>query len=137
MRYYSCDSHVVEPPEVFAGLEGRFGERAPQIVIGHQGRPGEFVLLPGSPPIPVGRLGIAGNRLDDPATQERITLGYAGLNPGVLDPHRRRDDWSASAAYPCPTSTPRSPSCNERGPGACGASPSRPTCPPRSPTAIP
>ena len=92
MRYYSCDSHVVEPPEVFAGLEGRFGSRAPQIVIGHQGRPGEFVLLPGSPPIPVGRLGIAGNRLDDPATQERITRGYAGLNPGVLDPHRRLDE---------------------------------------------
>ena len=28
--YYSCDSHVVEPPEVFAGLECRFGDRAPQ-----------------------------------------------------------------------------------------------------------
>ena len=31
-RYYSCDSHVVEPPEVFAGLEERFGSRAPRIV---------------------------------------------------------------------------------------------------------
>jgi predicted TIM-barrel fold metal-dependent hydrolase len=92
MRYYSCDSHVVEPPEVFSGLEARFGSRAPQIVNGHQGRPGEFVLLPGSPPIPIGRLGIAGNRLDDPATQERISRGYAGLNPGVLDPHKRLDE---------------------------------------------
>jgi predicted TIM-barrel fold metal-dependent hydrolase len=92
MRYYSCDSHVVEPPEVFAGLEDRFGERAPRIVDGLDGRPGEFVLLPGSVPIPVGRLGIAGNRLDDPATQERINRGYAGLNPGVLDPHARLDE---------------------------------------------
>ena len=92
MRYYSCDSHVVEPPEVFSGLEQRFGDRAPRIVDGHDGKPGEYVLLPGSPPIPVGRLGIAGNRLDDPATQERIGRGYAGLNPGVLDPHARLDE---------------------------------------------
>ena len=27
--YYSCDSHFVEAPEVFAGLEADFGERAP------------------------------------------------------------------------------------------------------------
>lgn len=92
MRYYSCDSHVVEPPEIFSGLEQRFGDRAPRIVDGHDGKLGEYVLLPGSPPIPVGRLGIAGNRLDDPATQERIARGYAGLNPGVLDPHRRLDE---------------------------------------------
>ena len=32
MRYYSCDSHVVEPKQVFDGLEERFGERAPRIV---------------------------------------------------------------------------------------------------------
>ena len=31
-QYYSCDSHVVEPPMVFAGLEQRFGSRAPHIV---------------------------------------------------------------------------------------------------------
>jgi uncharacterized protein len=92
MRYYSCDSHVVEPPEVLSGLEQRFGDRAPRIVNGHDGKPGEYVLLPGSPPIPVGRLGIAGNRLDDPATQQRIGRGYTGLNPGVLDPHARLDE---------------------------------------------
>ncbi|MFN0089638.1 MAG: amidohydrolase family protein [Acidimicrobiales bacterium] len=92
MRYYSCDSHVVEAPEVFLGLDERFGERAPRIVNGLDGKRGEFVLLPGSPPIPVGRLGIAGNRLDDPRTQERISQGYAGLNPGVMDPHRRLDE---------------------------------------------
>ena len=31
MRYYSCDSHVVEPRQVFEGLEQRFGSRAPRI----------------------------------------------------------------------------------------------------------
>src|SRR5207244_12996347 len=29
---YSADSHIVEPQELFAGLERRYGERAPLIV---------------------------------------------------------------------------------------------------------
>ncbi len=28
MRYYSCDSHLVEAREIFEGLESRFGDRA-------------------------------------------------------------------------------------------------------------
>jgi predicted TIM-barrel fold metal-dependent hydrolase len=92
MRYYSCDSHVVEAREVFEGLEERFGARAPRIIRDHEGRPGDWLLLPGLGPIPVGRLGIAGNRLDDPATHERIARGYDGLNPGVRDPSKRLDE---------------------------------------------
>ena len=89
MRYYSCDSHVVEPQVVFEGLEERFGDRAPRIVHDYNGQKGDWLVLPGIGPIPVGRLGIAGSRLDDPRTHERIALGYAGLNPGVLDPSKR------------------------------------------------
>jgi len=92
MRHYSCDSHVVEAREVFEGLEGRFGDRAPRIERDLGGKPGDWLVLPGTRPIPVGRLGIAGSRLDDPATEERIAKGYDGLNPGVLDPHRRLDE---------------------------------------------
>lgn len=92
MRYYSGDSHVVEAREVFEGLEARFGERAPRIERDHGGRPGDWLLLPGGGPIPVGRLGIAGSRLDDPKTHERIARGYEGLNPGVLDPSKRLDE---------------------------------------------
>jgi predicted TIM-barrel fold metal-dependent hydrolase len=92
MRYYSCDSHVVEAREVFEGLESRFGEQAPQVIHDHKGRPGDWLVLPGMPPVPVGRLGIAGNRLDDPKTDERIARGYDGLNPGVRDPHARLDE---------------------------------------------
>lgn len=29
--YFSCDSHVVEPPGVCEGLEARFGSRAPRL----------------------------------------------------------------------------------------------------------
>ena len=86
--YYSCDSHVVEPPEVFAGLEHRFGARAPQIVQNPQGKRGTYIAF-GKTMFSVGRLGIAGHRLDDPETQELIARGYAGLNPGVYDPAAR------------------------------------------------
>ena len=90
MRYYSCDSHVVEPASVFDGLEREFGSRAPRIEsVPDQG---EFIVLPKAGRIPVGRLGIAGHRLDDPATDALIARGYAGLNPGVLDPAARLDE---------------------------------------------
>jgi predicted TIM-barrel fold metal-dependent hydrolase len=88
--YYSCDSHVVEPPEVFAGLEREFGERAPQIVANERGDRTTVVL--GGIPLPVGRFGIAGHRLDDPATDELISRGYEGMNPGCFDPTIRLKD---------------------------------------------
>jgi predicted TIM-barrel fold metal-dependent hydrolase len=88
--YYSCDSHVVEAPEVFAGLEERFGERAPRVVHELGGRAGTFLYWPKqNRPIPVGRFGIAGHRLDDPETQQRILRGWDGMNPGVRDPVAR------------------------------------------------
>lgn len=92
MRHYSCDSHVVEAREVFEGLESVFGNRAPRIEHGFKGKPGDWLVLPNTAPIPVGRLGIAGNRLDDPKTDALIARGYEGLNPGVKDPHRRLDE---------------------------------------------
>jgi predicted TIM-barrel fold metal-dependent hydrolase len=86
--YFSCDSHVVEPPEVFAGLEERFGSRAPRLVTDPNGKRGTYVAF-GDTLMNVGRLGIAGNRLDDPKTHELMARGYAGLNPGVHDPAAR------------------------------------------------
>ena len=88
--YYSCDSHVVEAPEVFEGLEERFGERAPRVIHEFAGREGTFLYWPKqNRPIPVGRFGIAGHRLDDPETQKRILKGWDGMNPGVRDPAAR------------------------------------------------
>ncbi len=92
MRYYSCDSHVVEPREIYEGLDKRFGNAAPRLERDVRDRPGDYICLPGAPPIAIGRLGIAGNRLDDPKTDELIARGYAGLNPGIHDPHRRLDE---------------------------------------------
>ncbi len=92
MRYYSCDSHVVEAREVFEGLEERFGSRAPRIEHNYKGKPGDWIVLPGTAPVPVGRLGIAGNRLGEASTDAKIAMGYEGLNPGVKDPHARLDE---------------------------------------------
>ncbi len=89
--YYSCDSHVVEPADVFAGLDARFGSRAPRIVKEPNGKRGTYVAF-GDVLMNVGRLGIAGNRLDDPRTHERMARGYEGLNPGVYDPAARLEE---------------------------------------------
>ena len=92
MRYFSCDSHVVEAAEIYDGLAARFGDRAPFVAKDHNGKRGTFVVMPGGGAIPVGRFGIAGADLDDPATHERIALGYDGFNPGVMDPSARLDE---------------------------------------------
>src|SRR5690349_12053496 len=90
MAYYSCDSHVVEPAEVFEGLEQRFGDRAPHILTNDHGDKATLAL--GAIKVPVARFGIAGHRLDDPATAELIARGYSGMNPGVHDPVERLKD---------------------------------------------
>jgi predicted TIM-barrel fold metal-dependent hydrolase len=100
---YSADSHIVEPRELFAGLERRYGERAPRIV--HDPDWGDFLVAPGVTGresfsaryagVPVGRLGIAGARLDDPQTQQQIKRGYAGLPAGIVDPVERIEEQDA------------------------------------------
>ena len=93
MRYFSCGSHVVEAAEIYDGLTDKFGDRAPFIEKDYQGKPGTWLVLPGGmQTLPVGRLGIAGARLDDPATHERIAMGYEGFNPGVMDPVARLEE---------------------------------------------
>ena len=84
--------HFVEARDVFSGLEARFGDRAPRVLRDPEGRRGDWLVMPGGLKIPVGRFGIAGHRLDDPATDELIARGYDGLNPGVLDPPKRLEE---------------------------------------------
>jgi len=90
MRFYSCDSHVVEGKAAFEGLAERFGEHAPTIRM--EPGEGEFLHIGGQRRVAVGRFGIAGHSLDDPKTHELIALGYEGLNPGVLDSTKRLDE---------------------------------------------
>ena len=103
MRYYSCDSHVVEGREAFEGLAEHFGHGAPTIekVDGE----GEFLCIGDMRRVPVGRLGIAGHKLGEPETDAKIALGYEGLNPGVVDPVKRlaeqdQDGIAGEVMYP-------------------------------------
>ena len=86
----SGDSHIVETPEVFEGLEARFGDAAPRMVF-VEGR-GDMLKIGDALRFPVGRFGVAGHFANDPATQEMIKMGYSGLRPGILDPMARLKD---------------------------------------------
>src|SRR5207244_2144849 len=68
-----------------------FGDRAPRIVKDPPGKKGDFLQF-GARNQTIGRLGIAGRRLDDPKTHELIAQGYAGMRPGVLNPAARLED---------------------------------------------
>ena len=95
--------HVVEAREVFDGLEEPLRvPRPPSIERDHKGRPATGWCCPGMPPVPVGRLGIAGNRLDDPKTDER--------DRPRLRRASTRASWTRTAASTSRTSTA---SCGE------------------------
>ncbi len=88
----SCDSHILEVPEIFDGLAARFGDEAPGIF--HDPARGEVLSLGSGNTynLTVGRFGIAGNFANDPKTQEMIRTGYSAMRPGVLDPIARVKD---------------------------------------------
>lgn len=99
-RPISADSHIVEPKELFDALEKRFGERAP--VVREDERRGEVLSVPSQDgtaglgaSVQIGRLGIAGGRLDNPDVQAQMRRGYAGLRPGIADPKLRVNDQDA------------------------------------------
>ena len=82
----SADSHVVEAPEMFAGLDQRFGEDAPKMI--RHPEYGDTLVVPGRPIRPnfgVGRYRIAGHYANDDATLQLIRQGYEGSQPGVMD----------------------------------------------------
>jgi predicted TIM-barrel fold metal-dependent hydrolase len=86
----SSDSHVVETPDIFDGLERRFGDLAPRIVF-EEGR-GDILHVNGRSGLNIGRFGIAGHFANDPETQSMMKAGYAGLRKGIIDPAARLAD---------------------------------------------
>ena len=87
----SSDSHVVEPPELFAPLEKRFGDKAPHIVHLEDRGP---VLDTGG-----GRYGLsitgflqAGFDFGRPDARDVLKMGYDLARPGVFDVKERIED---------------------------------------------
>lgn len=114
MRAISSDSHVVEGPDVFAGLAQRFGDDAPRIV--SKGEEGDYIVIPsrGDAGTNVGTMALAASRLDkdgpierrkghkpaagtvdDPEIAAYLKGGYNALRPGLKDGSRRGDDQDA------------------------------------------
>ena len=110
-RPISADSHVVEGPEVFAGLADRFGDDAPRVV--HHDGGGDHIVVParGDRGVNVGFMALAATRLDyaepvararghkpgtgtidDPEIRAYLTGGYAAMRGGLTDGSRRGDD---------------------------------------------
>src|SRR5260370_28069786 len=99
----SSDSHVGEPPEMFAPLEGRLGNRAPRIVrteMGHQLDRGNGTLG-----LPIGGFLIVGMDLASDETRAQTRRGYDIARPGVYDIAERlkdqdHDGVAAEVIYP-------------------------------------
>ena len=117
----SCDSHILEVPEIFDGLDKRFGDAAPGIV--HDPEKGEVLSLGTGKTfiVSIGRFGIAGHFANDPETQEMIKQGYRACDPASST------RWSGSRTRTWTASTPR---CCCR--ASCSAS-TRSTTPTSSP----
>lgn len=107
----SADSHVVEGPDVFAGLADRFGDEAPRIV--RREGTAEHIVIPTRKGggVNVGLMALAATRLDratpierkpghkpgtgtveDPEIRAYLEGGYGAMRPGLTDGARRGDD---------------------------------------------
>lgn len=104
MQPISADSHVVEGPEVFAGLAERFGNEAPRVMdVGDQV---DAIVVPanGLHGVSVARMAMAATRLrrneplnrrhahkpdvahmQDPELVALFNSGYAGMRKGLVD----------------------------------------------------
>ena len=110
-RPISADSHVVEGPDVFAGLADRFGDEAPRVV--HADGGADHIVIPASKGrrVNVGIMALAATRLDraeplerkrghkpgtgtveDPEIRAYLDGGYAAMRPGLTDGALRGED---------------------------------------------
>jgi uncharacterized protein len=86
----SSDSHVVEPPEMFAPLQKKLGSRAPRVVkteLGDQLDRGNGTLG-----LPIGGFLIVGMDLATDETRAQTKRGYAIARKGVYDIAERLKD---------------------------------------------
>ena len=90
----SADSHVVEPPEVYDGLEKRFGDKAPRMVDDPE-RGLVTAHGDGTFGYTVGAFHTAGQDWGDPEVRERAKSGFKYARPGVLNPVERIKDQEA------------------------------------------
>jgi predicted TIM-barrel fold metal-dependent hydrolase len=86
----SSDSHVVEPPEMFAPLQKKLGSRAPKVVKTEMGD--QLDRGNGTLGLPIGGFLIVGMDLATDETRAQTRRGYAIARPGVYDIAERLKD---------------------------------------------
>jgi predicted TIM-barrel fold metal-dependent hydrolase len=95
MEHYkliSADSHVSEPPALWAeGVQKKYRDRAPRLVINPAGREGAYFLYEGYTPHPIG-IGLGAGKSPEELA-EFLTKGtYADARPGGWEPAERLKD---------------------------------------------
>src|SRR2546428_7012939 len=86
----SADSHVVEPPEMYAPLQKRLGSRAPRIVRTEMGD--QLDRGNGTLGLPIGGFLIGGMDLASDETRGQSRRGHEIARPGVYDITERLKD---------------------------------------------
>jgi predicted TIM-barrel fold metal-dependent hydrolase len=88
----SADSHVSEPPDLWVeGVQKKYRERAPRLVVNPPGREGVYFLYEGYEPHPIG-IGLGAGKSPEELA-EFLTKGtYADARPGGWDPAERLKD---------------------------------------------
>ena len=99
----SADSHMVEPPALWAErLDRKFREHAPKVIKEYEGKKGAFFVAEGLKPLPVG--GIFGSGITAEKLPEHFRKGYEAAPKSVWDPAERlkeqeRDGVKAEVLY--------------------------------------
>jgi len=91
-KLISADSHVSEPPGLWVeGVDRRYRDRAPRLVVNPPGLEGAYFLYEGYAPHPIG-IGLAAGKSPEELA-EFLTRGtYADARPGGWDPAERLKD---------------------------------------------
>lgn len=101
----SADSHVVEPPELFAPLEKLFGDRAPRIRVVNPALGPQLDLGNGTLGLAIAGFFLANVDFKSPAARDLLAKGYELARPGVYDTKARladqeSDGLDAEVLYP-------------------------------------
>jgi uncharacterized protein len=102
-RIISADSHMVEPPNLWAErLDTKYRDHAPRVIDAYEGKKGAFLVAEGLKPFPVA--GVFGSGKTAAELPEHFRKGYETAPKSVWDPAERlkeqdRDGVSAEVLY--------------------------------------
>jgi hypothetical protein len=101
MRIIDADSHMIEPPLLWAeGLDRKFRDRAPRTVKDPDGKKGTFFLCEDSPPLQMAPLYAAGHNLDRSFLDAGLdSCPAGGWDPGARLKDMERDGVGAAMLY--------------------------------------